>query len=80
MNTLKKRSDLHLVRKVWHMTGVLVIAYLHTIIPRNTALLLLTAVSLFTITTDLIRINSVKFNSMVMQLFQPIMRENEVNS
>jgi dolichol kinase len=79
MNTLKKRSDLHLARKMWHATGVLLIAYLHTVIPRNTGLLLLTAISFLTITTDLIRINSVKFNSMVMHIFQPIMRESEVN-
>jgi dolichol kinase len=79
MNTLKKRSDLHLARKVWHTCGVLFIAYLHIVIPRNMALLLLTSVSFLTITTDLVRINSVKFNSMVMHVFQPIMRDNEVN-
>lgn len=79
MNTLKKRSDLHLARKVWHVSGVLFIAYLHVVIPHNVALMLLTVASLITIATDLFRINSVKFNSMIMQVFQPIMRESEVN-
>jgi dolichol kinase len=80
MNTLKKRSDLHLARKLWHMCGVLFIAYMHIIIPRNMGLLLLTIFTFITITTDLIRINSVKFNSMVMPFFQTVMRESEINS
>jgi dolichol kinase len=79
MNTLKKRSDLHLARKVWHTCGVLLIAYLHTVIPRNMALLLLTVVGILILATDLIRINSIKINTVVMQIFQPIMRENEIN-
>jgi dolichol kinase len=79
MNTLKKRSDLHLARKIWHVTGVLIIAYLHLIVPHNVGLMLLTVACLITVTTDLFRINSVKFNSMVLQVFQSIMRESEVN-
>lgn len=79
MSTLKKRSDLHLARKVWHTTGVMFIAYLHMVIPKNWGLLFLTAASFLTISTDLVRMNSIKFNNIVMQVFQPIMRESEIN-
>lgn len=78
MNTLKKRSDLHLARKMWHTSGVLFIAYLHSVIPRHIALPILLFASFLTLTIDFIRINSVKLNSVVMQLFQSIMRENEI--
>lgn len=75
----KKRSDLHLARKLWHMCGVLLIAYFHNIVKHDLAIILLSVFSVVFIAADSIRIYSSKVNSVVIDLFRLIMRENEIH-
>ncbi|MCB0390097.1 MAG: hypothetical protein KDD58_02345 [Bdellovibrionales bacterium] len=77
--TMKKKSDLHLLRKIWHFLGVVVIAILYQIVPHSTAIQLMAlAAALFT-TLDLLRKQLPSLNNILINVFAPIMRESEKN-
>ena len=79
--TLKKRSDLHLPRKLWHVFGGLSILSCYWVFelrPKEAALLLLTA-AFVGFSTDYVRFRVNFFNKIVMLILSPVMRENEKN-
>ena len=76
---LKKRSDIHLARKIWHMGGVATIALVYANIPERLALILLTLLWVICVPSDFLRLRSPKFNDFVIHLFKPIMRQSEVS-
>lgn len=76
---LKDRSDLHLARKIWHMTGVSIIAILYIILPKNLSFIALTAATLIFITADILRHKYQALNEAMVQTFSMFMRESEVN-
>ena len=79
---LRMRSDLHITRKVWHIsTGLigLVIYKKSGFTPEFTATALLTlAVAAFLF--ELLRLKNEKVNQLAMVLMKPVMRESERNS
>ncbi|MEA9356877.1 SEC59/DGK1/VTE5 family protein [Bacteriovorax sp. PP10] len=79
---LRMRSDLHLTRKVWHIsTGLigLVVYKKSGFTPEFTATALLTlAIAAFLF--ELLRLKNEKVNQLAMVLMKPVMRESERNS
>lgn len=75
----KKKSDLHLARKIWHMSGVFAIFCGWVLLPRWVALLALSLVWLVFVSGDTIRQKSPEFNRRLMAAFGPIMRNYEIN-
>ncbi len=76
---LKKRSDLHLARKMWHACGVLLIAYLHSILEFDVSIVLLVFFSTITVAADTLRMYSPKFNNIALRTLHMVMRENEID-
>lgn len=76
---LKRRSDMHWARKVWHMGGVSIIAYIYSQVTQPVALLLLTLVWLVFVPFDILRLRYPALNEVALTVCKPIMRQNEVN-
>lgn len=77
--SLQVRSDLHLARKIWHVsTGLLgLAAYYHfNLSTQFTANALLT-VAFLGLTFDLARLRFESFNELAVKLAKPLMRESE---
>ncbi|GIL16666.1 MAG: hypothetical protein BroJett040_04170 [Oligoflexia bacterium] len=75
---LKKRSDLHLARKFWHMGGVSLIVALYAFLPEKTALVGLTIAWLLFVPMDFVRLRVSAMNDILVHFFKPIMREYEL--
>lgn len=76
---LKKRSELHHARKLWHVGGVLLIALVHSMISRETAIVLLLLSAAVVIPIDIARHRNPKLNEFVISIFRHIIRVNEVD-
>jgi dolichol kinase len=77
---LHVRSDLHLMRKTWHMVMGMVIAFLYLFsIERGTAVVILSSVLGFDILMEAARLNSPRFNQQIMRFWGPFMRTCEVD-
>lgn len=76
---LKKRSDVHLARKIWHMAGVSFIAFLYVVLPPAVSFwLLLSSMAIF-IPLDFMRQTRPKLNDWMVHAFRAIIRQNEVD-
>lgn len=79
---LRMRSDLHLTRKVWHISTGLIGLLIYKkagVTPEFTATVLLTlAVAAFLF--ELLRLRNETVNQLAMVLMKPVMRESERNS
>ncbi|MCB0355464.1 MAG: hypothetical protein KDD40_00565 [Bdellovibrionales bacterium] len=74
---LKKKTDLHLARKIWHFIGVMVIAFIYYRVSHSTAIQVMAlSAALFT-TLDLLRKQLPSLNQILMSIFNPVMRESE---
>jgi dolichol kinase len=75
---LKKRSDIHYARKIWHMTGVfgMFLAYVY-LPPAVSMTILVVAWSLF-VPFDFLRHKHAALNDWAIHAFKPIMRQSEV--
>ncbi len=75
---LKKRSDLHFARKLWHMSGVfimfLIFSYTSPVVSRT--LLALAWVAF--VPVDVLRQKYSILNDWILTIFKPIMRQTEV--
>jgi dolichol kinase len=76
---LKKRSDIHWARKIWHMAGVSLIAYVYSVLPEAWSLALLAALWLIAVPCDLARLRWPALNDFVLHVMGPIMRQSEVD-
>jgi len=74
----KKRSDLHVARKFWHMTTVFLMALCYYYVPPFWAGVVLISACLIFIPMDFIRKKIPTLNEIILQIFGPIVRENEV--
>ena len=75
----RKRSDLHITRKLWHVFGgltILSIYWLFELKPSEAAILLLLSAFAGFI-TDYFRFKNQAFNKIIMLILSPIMRESE---
>lgn len=75
----KRRSDMHLARKTWHMLGVLIMVLIHQRVSRETAIILLLATAMVFVVPDIIRQYSSKLNDIFVGIFQTVIRESEVH-
>jgi diacylglycerol kinase (CTP) len=76
---LKKRSDIHWERKIWHMTSVfgMFLAYVF-LPPMVSSLILVFAIATF-LPVDFLRLRYPAFNDWVVHALKPIMRTNEIH-
>lgn len=78
--TFKKRSDIHLARKVWHALGVLSIFFVYYFVnDRQISLYLILLAWFLFVPVDLLRQKNSHLNDSLLRLFRPIMRQSEVN-
>lgn len=78
ITALKKRSDLHIARKVWHMSGVFLMFVLFNYLPYSWSIAFLIMGWLLFVPMDILRQQNPKLNDWVVTVFRPIMRNSEV--
>lgn len=76
----KKRSDLHIERKIWHIGGVLILFLFYTYAPLFICKIASILAFLILISIDYYRLRNHKVNKLVTHYLRPIMRQTEVNS
>lgn len=76
---LKKRSDIHYARKIWHMVGVSVVFLAYTFFAYPVALTLITLAWLAFVGVDVLRQTRPALNEWALHAFKPIMRESEAH-
>lgn len=76
---LKKRSDLHLARKIWHITGVFAMFVVWNLADKSTSMIILSVACLAFVAVDILRAKLPALNEFIVFAFKPIMRESEVN-
>lgn len=79
LSGLKNRSDLHVARKIWHMSGVFTMFAAWIFLPYWVSMTLLIVGWLLFVPADFLRQKNPEINRSVMTLFRPIMRSNELN-
>jgi dolichol kinase len=75
---LKKRSEIHYARKIWHMLGVLTMFFAHIYLSESVAIFLLSIGWLLFVPFDFLRQRSAAINEWAIHAFKSIMRQNEV--
>ena len=75
---LKKRSDIHYARKIWHISGVFVMFLLYTYLPHNVSMAILAVAWVAFVPLDILRQTRPALNDFVLHAFKPIMRQSEV--
>ena len=75
----KNRSDLHVARKIWHMSAVFLIFTLWMILPFWLSLTLLSLFWLLFISVDILRHKNPALNKHLLKTLRPIMRSSEVH-
>lgn len=80
--TFARRNELHLLRKVWHMTtgGFGIYLYYKLSWPIEYWGYLALGIAAFGFTIDFIRLKNEKFNQIVLKFGRPLMRRSEKNS
>jgi len=77
---LPVRSDLHLLRKIWHMAmGVFIVSVFMSGIAQSTALTLLGSFLLWSLTMETLRLKNPALNEKCVRFFGPVIRSHEVN-
>lgn len=80
INDFKKRSDIHWARKIWHISGVLVIFILFQFLPLTMSKYLIALGTALFVCIDIIRKRNSHINTFFVHYFKPIMRQHEVNN
>lgn len=75
--TLKRKSDLHIARKIWHVSAVLMVTAAYVQVDRPTAIQLISIGAFIFIANDVLRQRWSWLNQVIMKAFQPVMREYE---
>ena len=76
---IKKKTDLHLARKVWHMSTVLLMAFLHSQMTDRQCLIALWIIFFLSVPFDLLRLRIPAMNEFLVQRFSLIIRQREIN-
>jgi dolichol kinase len=79
LSGLKNRSDLHLARKAWHMSGVFTMFLCWQFAPYWVSMTLLVIGWLFFVPADFLRQKNPELNERLSKIFRPIMRRSEFN-
>lgn len=79
---LRLRSDLHLLRKAWHiatgLTGMVI--YKKSGISEESMAFILLAFAIAAFSFEFLRLRNAKINALAIKLMKPVMRESERNS
>lgn len=75
----KKRSDVHIARKVWHMTGVALLFVGWSLFPYWISMSLLIFGWFVFVPADVVRLYNPELNRVLTRWFRPIMRKNELD-
>lgn len=75
---LKKRSDIHYARKIWHMTSVFAMFLAYVYMPPTASLVTLVVAWLLFVPFDFFRHRYPALNDIAVHAFKPIMRQSEV--
>lgn len=75
----KKRNDVHLARKVWHMSMVFLMFLAWSILPFWISMSLLILGWIAFVPADFIRLKNPDLNTKISNMFKLIMRQNELN-
>lgn len=75
---LKKRNEGHILRKIWHLSGILFLFLLHEILPHKNYMILLTFLGFIFVSIDVLRQKNAKLNKKIIGLFKYVMRVSEV--
>lgn len=76
---LKARNDIHIARRLWHFSGVMVIFLLYLVVPRDKAMLTALTFTVPVVLLDIGRLYIPRLNRALTWLFKPFMRERERN-
>lgn len=76
---LKKRSDLHLARKIWHMTTVFAMFLAWVYLPEIVSISILALALAAFVPFDILRHRYPALNEWAVSVFRPIMRQAEVD-
>ena len=76
---LKKRSELHLARKLWHMSAVGLMAAIYAFSPERISLSILAVSWLICVPLDIFRHFYPSLNELMVHLFRPLLRDSELN-
>lgn len=79
LSGFKNRSDLHIARKVWHVSGVFTMFTAWMFLPYWVSMTLLIVGWLAFVPADFMRQKNSQINRTLSNLFRPIMRSNELN-
>ncbi|MCB0371006.1 MAG: hypothetical protein KDD45_16690 [Bdellovibrionales bacterium] len=79
INEFKKRSDIHWARKIWHISGVLLIFILFKLLPLTFSKYLIVLAAVLFVSIDIIRKKNENINAFFVQCFKPIMRQHEID-
>ncbi len=77
MGLLKKRSEMHWARKIWHVGGVLSLAGIYYYLPFSWNVVLFGALWLVFILVDFFRLRFPSLNGSLTCLFRSVMRKSE---
>lgn len=77
---MKQKSDLHMVRKLWHFVGICVMAVVYNYVPLRVSWVIILILSGFFIPLDLLRQKHAGLNRFTVRLFRPVMRTHELTS
>ncbi len=77
--TFKKKSDLHVLRKVWHAGGVLCLVFIWLFFEFPTSVFVFAVCWILFVTGDVVRLKNSKYNKILNGWLKPILRTNEVN-
>ncbi|WP_413559748.1 diacylglycerol/polyprenol kinase family protein [Bdellovibrio sp. HCB209] len=75
---LKKRSDIHYARKIWHMTSVFAMFLAYVYMPPTVSFVTLVVAWLMFVPFDFFRHRYPALNDIAVHAFKPIMRQSEV--
>ena len=77
---LPVRTDLHLIRKLWHMTmGLVIVSLYMNGMPQSTALTILGALFVWSLSMETIRLKNPAINEKCIRYFGMVIRSSEVN-
>lgn len=76
---LKKRSDIHWARKIWHMAGVFGMFLAYTLLSPLASSIILTISVLLFVPGDFLRLRYPALNDWLVHAFKPIMRTHEIH-
>lgn len=79
LSGLKNKSDLHLARKIWHMSGVFTMFAAWMFLPYWLSMTFLVLAWLISVPADVIRQKNPELNRSLAGIFRPIMRSSELN-